>query len=113
MKFDKKAQEKLAQDLKAANEAAQKAFTECMAKHGDRGTCNFDSAVLYFPRIQATKVLAVGEQVGVRLFKDFRGRYHVSTPCGGQGFARTAQAEAMYNVLKAAGWETGMYYQMD
>ena len=33
--------------------------------------------------------------------------------CGGQGFARTASAEAIKKTLEGAGFSTMMYYQID
>ncbi len=115
MKFDKATQAKLQQDLKDAREAAVKALAELRTREPrDGGSCNFDSAVLRFPRVQAEKVYAVAEAIGERLYKFSDGGYHLTVPeVGWQGFYRTCQAEAQYELLKSRGWDVSMYYRMD
>lgn len=114
MKFDKATQEKLQRDLVEAGAAAVKALDEAKAKGPDGGACNFDSAVMYFPRVQETKVEACAAAVGFRLSKYSNGAYHLSVPhVGHQGHYRTVQAEAQCELLRAAGWDVHMYYKMD
>lgn len=102
---------KLAESLKAAVEAAK-----AVAGGEDGGTCNFDA-----PMIPATKwnqklIELSAKEAGIRVFdtRICRHKYYIfSIPFGGQGNARTRQAEAMAQVMKAAGYDASVYYQID
>lgn len=101
----------LADCLKKAVEAARAA-----ANCDDGGTCNFDSMMLYLPRWDQKAIQEAARLAGIRAFDtEFCGKkyYIFSVPCGGQANRRTAQAEAMYAVMKEQGYAAHVYYQMD
>ncbi len=102
---------RLADDLKAAVKVA-----ELAADGEDGGTCNFDSLMLYLPRWNGTMVKQAAEDAGIRAFSStcFGCKcWLFGVPSGGQADRRTRQAEAMAQVMKAAGYTAGVYYQMD
>lgn len=105
---------KLIRDLKTASAAAVAAAREGVL---DDGTCNFDSAVLELPGAREANVLVAFEQAGRRGVKlsgrFWKGCFSLDVPADGNAHRRTIQAEAMKESLKANGWHTRMYYQMD
>lgn len=100
-------------DLLDAFTAGQNAMLE---NPEDGGTCNFDAPTLTLPRWNTAKVKQAAQEAGLGIFehKIFGAREYVITPevCA-QGNARTRYAEAMRDSLAAAGYDAGMYYQMD
>lgn len=103
---------KLAEDLKAAAEHGR----EVARRTHDGGTCNFDAATLYLKGWNSKKIQQAAKAAGVGCseWNLWGSKSWVFALSGtGQGDARTAAAEAMRDHLKAAGYETGMYYQMD
>lgn len=102
---------KLAESLKVAVEAAK-----AVAGGEDGGTCNFDSMSLDLPRWNQNLIELSAKEAGIRVFdtKIFRHKYYIfSVPFGGQGNARTRQAEAMAQAMKSAGYDASVYYQID
>lgn len=103
---------KLADDLRTAAALGIEA-----AKHSDDGgTCNFDAPTLRLPRWNQAKVKQAAKVAGLGCFVwNLWGskRYVFSIPIGAQANARTVAAETMSKSLKAAGYDAGMYYQMD
>lgn len=102
---------KLAESLKAAVEAAK-----AVAGGEDGGTCNFDSMMLAAPKWNQKFIEAAAKEAGIRVFdtRIFRCKYYVfPVPFGGQGNARTRQAEAMAQAMKAAGYDASVFYQID
>ena len=82
----------------------------------DGGTCNFDSPTIYLPGWNKKKVIQAAREAGVSAWewKSYtEKRFVLAVGNVGQGNARTRYAEAMCESLKAAGYDTGMYYQMD
>ena len=102
----------LAEDLKAA--AAH--GLEVARNTPDGGTCNFDSVSVYLKGWNGKKIQQAAKAAGVACFE--RNLWGSRSWCfaargAGQADANTAAAEAMRDYLKEAGYETGMYYQMD
>lgn len=81
----------------------------------DGGTCNFDAATIRLKGWNQAKVEQAAREAGVRCFVwNLWGSKSFVFPIGcGQGNARTAGAEAMSKHLESAGYDAGMYYQMD
>ena len=90
----------------------------------DGGTCNFDSPVLYWHESGIRKqdaeraIAEVGLHCHEWYVRSGRGERKLGplVICGfqfGQGNRHTAMAEAFEESLKAEGYMTGMYYQMD
>lgn len=108
--------ERLKRALLRAGIAATEHITD-----DDGGTCNFDSPVLFCKESGIKKMDAICaiQQAGLRCFewviRGVRGeRPLVITGFQfGQGNRHTAMAEAFEKSLKADGYMTGMYYQMD
>jgi hypothetical protein len=103
--------------LTAALEQAKKA-AQPYANTEDGGTCNFDSPVIDYRAMHMSKAKAEEaiRAAGLRCFdwKSYGGTRLVICGIGyGQGNRNTRMAEAAEKSLKAAGMETGMYYQMD
>jgi hypothetical protein len=94
--------------LKAEQDAQKYANTE------DGGTCNFDAPAI---KIKATeKQLACMDWRVMKWGKrceDGRTWFVVWLNLSGQGNRRTRMAEAAAESLKASGYETTVYYQMD
>ena len=105
---------KLRNDLKIALLAGKSAER---ANPEDGGTCNFDSPTLILPRWRKALVKQAAKEAGSNCFewKSFgvSGEFVFSTLTGGQGNARTRNAEAVKNMLKTMGYDASMYYQMD
>lgn len=102
----------LAEDLKAA--AAH--GLEVARNTPDGGTCNFDSVSVYLKGWNGKKVRQAAQAAGVACFEwNLWGSrsWCFAARGAGQADANTAAAEAMRDYLKEAGYETGMYYQMD
>lgn len=101
--------------IKASAKAAVKA-AKAVAGGEDGGTCNFDA-----PMIPATKwnqklIELSAKEAGIRVFdtRICRHKYYIfSIPFCGQGNARTRQAEAMAQTMKAAGYDASVFYQID
>lgn len=102
----------LAVDLLAARKAAEAASTS-----DDGGTCNFDSATL-FPAKPLTEddCAELQTRSGVNLCRTkWMGKvcYWLGVGSFGQGNNNSRTAEAAYRVMKQAGHDCTMYYQMD
>jgi len=103
------------EDLKAALEIAR----EVAAKTEDGGTCNFDAPVLLLPttgkgcRTAKRVAKETIEAAGLDSFEWRKNALVIQIHCGGQGASRTRSAEAFERELRARGYETTMYYQMD
>ena len=83
----------------------------------DGGTCNFDAAVLACDKrdrklVEAAVKIAGGSCFDWKCFRSFAGMV-LGFGAPGQGSRRTRYAEAFEKALKARGWPTRMYYQMD
>ena len=97
--------------LKIAAEAARLVDLD-----DDGGTCNFDSMTIHLLRWNEDGVKAAAKAAGLSAWRwqGYGGvQYVIGVPVGRQGNARTRQAEAMRNSMRAHGYDTGMYYQMD
>lgn len=103
---------KLADDLKAA--AAQGVKVAQITEDG--GTCNMDAVSIELPGWRRAKVeqAAKAADVGCFVWSLWGNKRYVFPITGvGQANARTAAAEAMRDNLRAAGYNVGMYYQID
>ncbi|OZV12289.1 hypothetical protein CIW83_09320 [Tissierella sp. P1] len=101
---------KLTEDLIQARLAAEKA-----AEGEDGGTANLDTMTIKLPRANEKKVIEAVKKAGLytRGRRDWLGpRYFISGP-GGQGNSNTRAVEAMTKVMREAGWNVLIYYQMD
>lgn len=103
--------EKLKKALIRAKEAALK-----FASVEDGGTCNFDSPMIRLYRWKQAEIEEALAGAGLRYFSTtiFGTKYYVV--CGGtygQANRRTTMAEEMCRIIKEAGFEATMYYQMD
>lgn len=102
---------KLAEDLKKAAQAARE-----VGFGDDGGTCNKDCLELRLPRFSKKDTLRAIEAAGLRGRKTSqfgRALYLVSSPVSAQGNAETRQAEKMRDVMKEAGYDAGVWYQID
>lgn len=102
---------KLAENLRKAAEVGRAAAR----LSDDGGTCNFDAATIRLKGWNRAKVEQAAKEAGVRCFEwNLWGSksYVFPIECG-QGNARTAGAEAMSKALESAGYDAGVYYQMD
>lgn len=102
----------LAIDLLAARKAA-----EAASREDDGGTCNFDSATL-FPAKPLTEAdcAELQKRSGVGLCRTkWMGRvcYWLGFGPFGQGNNNTRTAEAGNRIMRDAGHDCTMYYQMD
>ena len=82
----------------------------------DGGTCNFDSPMIRLYRWRQAEIEEAFNGTGLRYFDTtiFGTKYYVV--CGGaygQANRRTTMAEEMCRIIKEAGFEATMYYQMD
>lgn len=103
---------KLSEDL---NSAFKKAVEDC-ADGSDGGTCNFDAPALYLPRWNAERVEKAAKQAGHGCFtwnSYGEKRYVIALRLPYQGEKRSRIAEHMNGILKAMGYDSFMYYQMD
>lgn len=109
MKYDTK---KIAEGIRKAVAAAQE-----FATIDDGGTCNFDSAYLRVPGMRESQAEEIEKLAGVHLSLhnyQFHGRIlSIIGGRSGQGNRQTKMAETMRESLRADGFDTGMYYQMD
>ena len=103
------------QQLIAAFTAAKVAML-ANADIEDKGTSNMDRAAI-FPGRKRKAIEAAAAEAGVELFDSrWLGQLclFVRLPGNsGQGYRRTAMAEACTKVLKDAGLEASTYYQID
>ena len=94
--------------LKKAYEDAQKAICE------DGGTCNLDMPILDYRdmKMQKGKAIAAIERAGFSA-AEYGGYLHIYGVVHGQGYCRTAMAEAFRDSLKNSGFSCRVYYQID
>lgn len=103
--------EKLTEDLIKARLAAEEA-----AKGEDGGTANLDTMTIKLPRARENKVIEAVKKAGLytRGKTEWIGtRYFIPSPRCGQGNSRNRAVEAMKEVMREAGWDVLIYYQMD
>lgn len=104
--------------LKKALERA-KIIAEQSATADDGGTCNFDSPTLDYRAMGMSKQKAIEtiKSVGLSCYDWTCGRMVfglvIVGMTKGQGYCRTAMAEAFCKSLQADGIKSSMYYQMD
>lgn len=86
-------------------------------QHGDGGTCNVDSPTLYLPRWKEELVERAAREAGTHCWKLsspwWKSCYIICPHTYSRGYPRTANAEAMNDYFKAAGYTGSVYYQMD
>ena len=80
----------------------------------DGGTCNFDSPTLSLPSEWTKMMLDVAfMNTGMNYTKIGKETILISGFLEGQGFRRTAMAEAFSEALNKLGYVSRVYYQMD
>ncbi len=80
----------------------------------DGGTCNFDTPVLKLgSEWTDERIKRAFNLTGLRPYRVNENTISVLDACEGQGFRRTAMAEAFRDSLKASGYEAYVEYQMD
>lgn len=78
----------------------------------DDGTCNMDTPILFLPGWSWAAILEAFQLTG--LVPSRRGStVYILRACKGQGFRRTAMAEAFRDSLKASGYNAAVHYQID
>ena len=93
--------------LRARHEAEKLADVE------DGGTCNFDTPYLFLINWKNTEIEEAFKLTGLRPYIRSTGQVLVFDACAGQGFRRTAMAEAFRDSLKASGYNAYVEYRMD
>lgn len=104
----------LTEDLRCAARLAQTAA----ARVEDNGTCNLDGVFLRLPRVRESRVMEAVAVAGLHASKWerhswFGTGYYIAPPVRGQANKRATAATAMYECLRAAGWDVSQYQQMD
>lgn len=80
----------------------------------DGGTCNFDTPTLKLPSEWSNWMLDVAFQhTGLTYERINKETIHILGAVEGQGFRRTAMAEAFRDKLCELGYVSYVYYQMD
>lgn len=80
----------------------------------DGGTCNFDTPTLKLPSEWKNNWLDVAfMRTGMQYERVSKETIHILGAVEGQGFRRTAMAEAFRDSLTASGYVSHVYYQMD
>ena len=80
----------------------------------DGGTSNFDTPTLRLPSEWSNWMLDVAFQhTGLRYERINKETIHIIGAVEGQGFRRTAMAEAFSEALSKLGYVSKVYYQMD
>ena len=80
----------------------------------DGGTCNFDTPTLKLTsEWKEADVNEAFKLTGLRPYKVDEDYYHVLGAVEGQGFRRTAMAQAFRDCLVELGYNSHVYYQMD
>jgi len=94
---------------------AREAAAAC-ANVEDGGASNFDCLLLYLKIFDDRRVVFAAKKAGLSMTKKTYHRkciWFIEPPFGGQGAKRTAQAKAMYQVMKDRGYMVDMYYEID
>lgn len=86
-------------------------YASAFASNNDGGTCNFDCPIVKINRL--TKKQA--ESLPFRVSKCYGGGgwWHVHCELYGQGYRRTAMAEAFARKMRELGFECSVQYMMD
>ena len=80
----------------------------------DGGTCNFDTPTLKLPSEWTNWMLDVAfQRTGLSYDRVSKETIHILGAVEGQGFRRTAMAEAFSEALTKQGYVSYVYYQMD
>ena len=92
--------------LIAVSEAKKAKDTE------DGGTCNMDTPTVFLPNWRKSDIAQAFILTG--LVPDFKKScVYILRACEGQGYRRTAMAEAFCDSLKASGYNAAVDYRMD
>jgi hypothetical protein len=102
---------KLAEDLAAAREAAEKSTYI----RGDGGASNGDGCHVRLIRARRTSVEQAAKAAGLDCTKwhDGTWRFSLVPPRNHQGYTNTVKADAMVQVLSARGWDAHVHYFTD
>lgn len=86
---------------------------EKLADVEDGGTCNFDTPYLFLVNWTDEEVNEAFKLTGLRPYIRSTGQVLVFDACAGQGFRRTAMAEAFRDSMRESGYTAYVEYQMD
>ena len=78
----------------------------------DGGTSNMDTPTIYLPRWSAGAISEAFQLTGL-VPSRHENTVFILRACEGQGYRRTAMAEAFCESLKASGYTAGVDYRMD
>ena len=78
----------------------------------DGGTSNFDTPVIILPHWSKNAINQAFQSTGMTPHKEGNA-IHILHACEGQGFRRTAMAEAFRDSLKASGYNAIVHYEID
>ena len=108
---------KLRDDIREALLRGEIAEEVVYSQHGDGGTCNFDSPVIYLPRWKKELVEQAAKEAGAHCWKleygFWKGCFLISPKTHSQGYPRTKNAEAMSSHFTSVGYMGGVDYQTD
>lgn len=79
----------------------------------DGGTCNLDHVYLRIKNLTEKQAKEIENASGVRLSKWNAGEWHFYGYTQGQANRRTDMAERFNRIMRASGYNTFIYYQMD
>ncbi len=86
--------------------------TEAVKGTEDGGTSNMDTPTVFLPKWQKSAIEEAFNLTG--LVPSIHGStVFILRACDGQGYRRTAMAEAFADSLKASGYSAGVDYRMD
>ncbi|MBQ7326397.1 MAG: hypothetical protein IJW93_02845 [Clostridia bacterium] len=92
--------------LIAVSEADKKKSTE------DGGTSNMDTPIIFLPKWNKSAINEAFQLTGL-IPSIHDNAVYILRACDGQGFRRTAMAEAFRDSLKASGYNAAVDYRMD
>ena len=78
----------------------------------DLGTCNMDTPIIFLPKWRKSDIEKAFNLTGLTPYIE-GSSIHVLRACEGQGFRRTAMAEAFRDSMKEQGYQAVVEYRMD
>ena len=91
-----------------------KAEADKLRDTNDGGTCNFDSPTLSLPSEWSKDMLDFAfMRTGMRYYRISKETIEILDAVEGQGFRRTAMAEAFRDKLRELGYVANVHYQID
>ena len=78
----------------------------------DGGTSNMDTPVIFLPEWNKSDIAKAFESTGL-IPSIHKGAVFILRACDGQGYRRTAMAEAFRDSLRTSGYNSAVDYRMD